>query len=171
MTPLFMFTRWGLSSLELSLIATLLTSLPPSSCRDIPIYLPRASSKVAHRLVVFTLLEGNHWWTRDQGHALCFTAGIELCVLCDSDPPLPVLQGSIEAYWSLVEHHLKNYCHSFLRCVPFSLKFDPAILAFCLVGLDKSKSLTCLCPSSPNQTRTALTAGEHVAVATPMSHV
>lgn len=50
--------RWGLSSLELSIIAMLLSSLPPSLCRDIPIYLPKASNKVAHRLVVFTLLEG-----------------------------------------------------------------------------------------------------------------
>ena len=50
--------RWGLSSLELCVISMLLSSLPPSSCRDIPIYLPKASNKVAHRLVVLTLLEG-----------------------------------------------------------------------------------------------------------------
>ena len=50
--------RWGLSSLELCIISMLLSSLPPSLCRDIPIYLPKASNKVAHRLIVLTLLEG-----------------------------------------------------------------------------------------------------------------
>ena len=52
--------RWGLSSLELCVISMLLSSLPPSSCRDIPIFLPKASNKVAHRLVVLTLLEGTY---------------------------------------------------------------------------------------------------------------
>lgn len=87
------------------------------------------------------------------------TSGIELSVLCDSDPPLPVLQESVEVYWSSMEHHLRNYYHAFPRCMPFSLKFDPSILALCLVCVDKKKSLTCLSPSSPNQYRTTLTAG------------
>ena len=69
---LYVPSRWGLSSLELSLIAMLLTSLPQSSCRDIPIYLPRASSKVPHRLVAFTLLEGTHcWWWDTHGLWFC----------------------------------------------------------------------------------------------------
>lgn len=50
--------RWGLSSLELCIMSMFLSSLPPSSCRDIPIYLPKASNKVAHRLIILTLLEG-----------------------------------------------------------------------------------------------------------------
>ena len=54
----FTTCRWSLSSVELSIVAMLLSSLPPSLCRDIPIYLPKASNKTAHRLVVFTLFEG-----------------------------------------------------------------------------------------------------------------
>ena len=54
----FTTCRWSLSSLELSVVTVLLSSLPPSLCRDIPIYLPKASNKTAHRLVVFTLSEG-----------------------------------------------------------------------------------------------------------------
>ena len=80
-------------------------------------------------------------------------------MLCDSDPPLPVLQEAVEVYWSSMEHHLRNCCHTFPHCMPLSIKFDPSILALCLVGLDKNRSLTCLSPTSSNQSRTTLTAG------------
>ena len=87
--------------------------------------------------------------------------GVELCVLCDSDPPLPVLQENVEAYWLSVEHQLRNSCLAYPRCLSLSLKFDQSILALCLVNLDKRKSLTCLSPSSSSQSRTTLlTAGE-----------
>ena len=88
-----------------------------------------------------------------------FVVGIDLCVLCDSDPPLPVLQEAVEVCWSPVEHYLRSYSHTHSRCVPAALKFDASILALCLVRLDKSKSLTCLSPSSSAESRTALTAG------------
>ena len=91
----------------------------------------------------------------------CICLGIELCVLCDSDPPLPVLQENVKAYWSPVEHQLRNCCLAFPRCLPLSLTFDQSVLALCLVNLDKRKSLTCLSPSSSSQSRTTLlTAGE-----------
>ena len=89
------------------------------------------------------------------------STGVELCVLCDSDPPLPVLQENVEVYWSSVEHQLRNCCLAYPRCLSLSMKFDQSILAFSLVNLDKRKSLTCLSPSSSNQSRTTLlTAGE-----------
>lgn len=50
--------RWELSPFETSLLSLFLCCLPPAACRDIPIYLPKASSKVAHRLVIFTLFDG-----------------------------------------------------------------------------------------------------------------
>ena len=88
--------------------------------------------------------------------------GVEVCVLCDSDPPLPVLQENVEVYWSSVEHQLRNSCLAYPRCLSLSLKFDQSVLALCLVNLDKRKSLTCLSPSSSNQRTTLLMAGEAI---------
>ena len=137
--------RWELSTLEISLLSLFLSSLPPAFCRDIPVYLPRASNKVAHRLLVFTLLEG-----------------IEVSVLCGPEPPMTVVQGLVEGYWSGMAETLRGCSHTFPRCVPLGLNFEPSVLAFCLVNLESCRCLTSLKPStSPESLRSTLTAGTY----------
>ena len=129
--------------MEIGLLSLFPSSLPPASCRDIPVYLPKASNKVAHRLIIFNLIEG-----------------IELCVLCGPDPPLSTVQNVAESFWSGMVESLRSCTHVFPRCVPLSLNLDPSILAFSLVNLDTRRSVTSLKPSTvPDTLRTALSPG------------
>ena len=143
LTSTFLSHRWELSTLEISLLSLFLSSLPPASCRDIPVYLPRASNKVAHRLLVITLLEG-----------------IEVSLLCGPEPALTVVQGLVKDYWSGIVETLRGCAHVFPRCVPLGLNFEPSVLAFCLVNLDSCRCLTSLKPSTaPESLQSTLTAG------------
>lgn len=132
-----------LSPLETSLLSLFLCSLPPASSRDIPIYLPKASNKVAHRLVIFTLFEGVH-----------------LSIICNPEPPLTALQEQLSQYWTPLATQLKTSIHTVPRNIPLGLTLEPCILAFCLVNVETSRSLTSLRPTAAgDHQKAALTPG------------
>ena len=86
-----------------------------------------------------------------------------MCVLCNPEPPLAKVQSLLDDYWLPMETNLRNCVHTYPRCVPMSLNFDPAVLAFCLINLETSRCLTSLRPSSLHSqysSRTTLSAGE-----------
>eukprot|EP00731_Ephydatia_muelleri_P006406 Em0003g654a len=121
---------WKLSSLEIGLLAHLIASLPPSRCQDIPVYLPRASNKVAHRMLVFSLLEGVH-----------------VCVLCDAEPSLRRAQDEVGVYWSGLTERLVR-CARNTSCVPAGVELSSSLLAFCLVNLKSRRCVSSLKPST-----------------------
>ena len=121
---------WNLSPLEIGLLAHLIASLPPARCQDIPVYLPRASNKVAHRMLVFSLLEGVH-----------------VCVLCDAEPSLRRAQDEVGVYWSGLTERLVK-CARNPSSVPPGVDLSPSVLAFCLVNLRSRRCVSSLKPST-----------------------
>ena len=61
-----------------------------TSC-DIPIYLPRVSPNVAHRLLIFTLIVGAN-------------GGMRACVLCGPEPSLTDVQEKLVERWVAAEY-------------------------------------------------------------------
>lgn len=141
--------RWTLSPLEISLLAHLITSLPPAPCQDVPVYLPKASNKVAHRMLTFRLLEG-----------VC------MCVLCDAEPSLRRAQEEVCTYWSGLTEKLVK-CARNSSCVPAGVDFNPSLLAFCLVNLTAQRCVASLSPCAVGGdtiANTSLSAGERMGV-------
>lgn len=58
-------------------------------CIDVPVFLPKASNNVAHRLLVFQLVEG-----------------VQVMVLCDSEPSLFEAQEIVRSVWNPVKDKL-----------------------------------------------------------------
>ncbi|XP_014662287.1 PREDICTED: protein fuzzy homolog [Priapulus caudatus] len=120
---------WGLTGMELVLISLLVSTLPPGSSRDIPVFLPQGSPTVPHRLCTLQL-----------------TAGVEACVLCGPAPSLARLSDELARYWrppyesvrSLAQLHPRNFSHH--------LRIDPNILGFVLVNTEAHR---CLCSVQP----------------------
>ena len=49
---------WALPPLEQTLLLLLVAALPHASARDLPVFLPIGSPKIAHRLLTFHLMTG-----------------------------------------------------------------------------------------------------------------
>ena len=103
---LFLCLRWDLSPIEIILLSLFISSLPLAQSYDIPVFLPRASNKVAHRLLAFTLVEN-----------------VTLVVLCDSEPPLHEVQKLAHQFWSVVRDKL---C-SLAMTLPRSMRWLPGV--------------------------------------------
>ncbi|CAI8033258.1 Protein fuzzy homolog [Geodia barretti] len=116
--------------------------LPLFTAKDIPVYLPVASNKIPHRLLVFAVKEG-----------------VELCILCDSGPSLVDIEMTIENYWSGVSDSLKACVRSYPRCFPGSLTFDPSVLGACLINMESGRCLSTFSPSPGTETPSTLSAG------------
>ena len=78
--------RWQLDAQEIILLSLFLSSLPSSQCTDIPVYLPKASNTIAHRLLIFQLVQG-----------------VDLMVMCDSEPSLAEAQEIVRTFWTPVK--------------------------------------------------------------------
>lgn len=81
--------RWQLHTQETILLSLLVSHLPQVQCIDIPVYLPMASSDVAHRLLVFQLVDD-----------------VRVMALCDSEPSLSVAQEIVRNVWTNVKDKL-----------------------------------------------------------------
>ena len=87
--PPFFSNRWDLDPIEIIVLSLFTSSLPLAQSYDIPVFLPRASNTVAHRLLAFTLVEN-----------------VTLVVLCNSEPPLTEVQKLAHQFWSVVRDKL-----------------------------------------------------------------
>ncbi|XP_046846982.1 protein fuzzy homolog isoform X2 [Xenia sp. Carnegie-2017] len=121
---------WDLSSTELVLLSLLITSQPECSSRDIPIFLPQGSPKVAHRLATFQIVEG-----------------VEICVICGPNPSLLEIEEKfLFNYWNPAIDNVKQCLLSHPRNLTPSMSLDNGVLGFILVNTDERK---CLCSVFP----------------------
>ncbi|CAB3990223.1 Hypothetical predicted protein, partial [Paramuricea clavata] len=121
---------WELSSTELVLLSLVIHSQPECSSRDIPIFLPQGSPKVAHRLVTFQILEG-----------------VEVCVICGPNPSLQEIeQKLVFNYWNPAMDTVKQCLRSHPRNLTPNMSLDNGILGFILVNTEERK---CLCSVFP----------------------
>ncbi|XP_042200985.1 protein fuzzy homolog isoform X2 [Callorhinchus milii] len=121
---------WRLEAQEVMLLAWLVASLPPSSSRDYPIYLPHGSPTVPHRLLTFQLLPG-----------------LEVCLLCGPAPSLEHVHTQLVArYWSPELEMLKGCVRAHQRSVPHSMPLHQSILGFLLINTEQNKNLFTLQP-------------------------
>jgi len=121
---------WALPSLEQTLLLLLVAALPHASSRDLPVFLPIGSPKIAHRLLTFHLM-----------------SGVEICVICGPEPSLATLQPDIERFWRPTFENLRNLSRLTPRFIPESLSLDPNLLGFVLVNTAQNQCLWTVQPS------------------------
>ena len=124
--------------MEQILLSLLPTSLSPSQCADLPVYLPIASNTVAHRLLIFHLYNG-----------------VYIIVLCDAEPSLAVAQELVLKTCLPLRDRVIGLPLVVPRCLPLSISFDPNVLSLCLVNLTSHRCIVSLL-SSEGQENTAL---------------
>ena len=85
--------RWKLKPTELSLLCHLVKANVKrgTTSADIPAYLPHASSRIPHRLVVFHLMRS-----------------CQVLLLLGPEPPLSLLLPQVPRYWSVVRDRLEE---------------------------------------------------------------
>ncbi|PVD33781.1 hypothetical protein C0Q70_05042 [Pomacea canaliculata] len=115
---------WSLSGTELVLLGMLVSGLPPSTSRDVPIYLPHGSPTVPHRLLTFQLING-----------------VEACVICGPKPTLFDLQGEVVRFWRPALDILRTASHVIPCNFPNTVSLDQNILGFLLVNNETSRCL------------------------------
>ncbi|GFS24611.1 fuzzy-like protein [Elysia marginata] len=115
---------WALTAGELTLLSSLLLSLPECSARDIPVYLPYGSPTVPHRLLTFELLRS-----------------VTVCVICGPSPPLADLEKEVARFWVPAVETLKSARKTVPRNIPVSLEMDSNILGFILVNTSTHQCL------------------------------
>lgn len=128
---------WQLDAQEIILLSLFPSSLPSSQCTDIPVYLPKASNTIAHRLLIFQLVEG-----------------VDLMVMCDSEPSLAEAQEIVRTFWTPIKDRFSGLSLQVPRCLPLRISFDKNILGLCLVNLSTHQTILSLL-SSENQESTA----------------
>ncbi|XP_077580443.1 protein fuzzy homolog [Stigmatopora nigra] len=134
---------WRLAPQEIVLLSALIRVLSDSaaaSC-DCPVFLPRGSPTVAHRLLRFRLLPG-----------------IEVCVLCGPTPSLHDAEtGLLGRFWSPLADSLRGCLTAGERRLPPSVSLRPDVLAFLLVNRENRRSVSGARPggdaTSPSGTR------------------
>ncbi|GFN98622.1 protein fuzzy homolog [Plakobranchus ocellatus] len=115
---------WVLTARELTLLSTLLMSLPECSARDVPVYLPHGSPTVPHRLLTFELLRN-----------------VMACVICGPSPPLSELEREIGRFWMPAVETLKSVRKTLPRNIPHSIEVDANILGFILINTSTHRCL------------------------------
>ncbi|XP_074660651.1 protein fuzzy homolog [Tubulanus polymorphus] len=122
---------WSLSQLEQVLLSLLNVSLPECSFRDIPIYLPKASPKVPHRLLTFQLVNG-----------------VEVWVICGPKPSLVELEREVSRFWRTAFEALKSLTWVHPRNLPTTVQLDASVLALLLVDTASRRCVSSVCPST-----------------------
>lgn len=121
---------WRLAPQEVVLLSALIRSLAGSattSC-DYPVFLPRGSPNVAHRLLRFQLLPG-----------------ADVCILCGPTPSLHRAKtGLVVPFWTPLMETLRDCLAVGQRCLPASVSLRPDVLALLLINREKRRSVTCV---------------------------
>lgn len=121
---------WRLAPQEVVLLSALIRSLTGSgtaSC-DYPVFLPRGSPNVAHRLLRFQLLPG-----------------ADVCILCGPTPSLHRAKtGLVVPFWTPLMETLRDCLAVGQRCLPASVSLRPDVLALLLINREKRRSITCV---------------------------
>lgn len=121
---------WRLAPQEVVLLSALIRSLTGSgttSC-DYPVFLPRGSPNVAHRLLRFQLLPG-----------------ADVCLLCGPSPSLHRAEtGLVVPFWTPLTETLRDCLAVGQRCLPASVSLRPDVLALLLISRDKRRSVSCV---------------------------
>ena len=100
--------RWQLDTQEIILLSLFPSSLPSSQCTDIPVYLPKASNTIAHRLLIFQLVQG-----------------VDLMVMCDSEPSLAEAQEMVRTFWTPIKDRFSGLSLQVPRLVLLLYLFIP----------------------------------------------
>lgn len=121
---------WRLAPQEVVLLSALIRSLSGSgttSC-DYPVFLPRGSPNVAHRLLRFQLLPG-----------------ADVCILCGPTPSLHRAKtGLVVPFWTPLMETLRDCLAVGQRCLPASVSLRPDVLALLLINRETHRSVTCV---------------------------
>jgi len=119
---------WRLAPQEVVLLSALMRSLSASgsaSC-DYPVFLPKGSPTVAHRLLRFQLLPG-----------------ADVCVLCGPTPSLHKAEsGPVARFWTPLVETLRGCLAIGERCLPASVSLRPDMLAVLLINRDTRRSVS-----------------------------
>ncbi|XP_034410628.1 protein fuzzy homolog isoform X2 [Cyclopterus lumpus] len=119
---------WRLAPQEVVLLSALMRSLSASgsaSC-DYPVFLPKGSPTVAHRLLRFQLLPG-----------------ADVCVLCGPTPSLHRAEsGLVGRFWTPLVETLRGCLAIGERCLPGSVSLRPDVLAVLLINRDARRSVS-----------------------------
>lgn len=121
---------WRLAPQEVVLLSALIRSLAgsgTSSC-DYPVFLPRGSPNVAHRLLRFQLLPG-----------------ADVCILCGPTPSLHRAETRLVVpFWTPLMDTLRDCLAVGERCLPASVSLRPDVLALLLINRETRRSVTCV---------------------------
>lgn len=137
---------WRLAPQEVVLLSALIRSLTGSgtTSSDYPVFLPRGSPNVAHRLLRFQLLPG-----------------ADVCILCGPTPSLHrATTGLVVPFWTPLMEALRECLAVGQRCLPASVSLRPDVLALLLISRQTRRSVTCVQtslqmsdPPPPSKTR------------------
>ena len=122
---------WQLLPSEMMLVIMLVRSMPHSSARDFPIYLPHGSPNVPHRLLTMEIIEN-----------------VEVCVICGPEPSLQsVLVNHLSRYWkSRTVDILWTCCSSHPKNFPSNIIIDSLIDGFILANVEDGRCLASISP-------------------------
>ncbi|KAM8850360.1 protein fuzzy homolog [Spinachia spinachia] len=119
---------WRLAPQEVVLLSALMRSLSASgsaSC-DYPVFLPKGSPTVAHRLLRFQLLPG-----------------AEVCVLCGPTPSLHKAESALVGrFWAPLVETLRDCLAIGDQCLPGSVSLRPDLLAVLLINRETRRSVS-----------------------------
>lgn len=125
---------WRLAPQEVVLLSALMRTLSASgsaSC-DYPVFLPKGSPTVAHRLLRFQLLPG-----------------ADVCVLCGPTPSLHKAEsGLVGAFWTPLAETLRGCLAIGEQCLPGSVSLRPDLLAVLLINRETRRSVSLVRPST-----------------------
>ncbi|ELU10103.1 hypothetical protein CAPTEDRAFT_17914 [Capitella teleta] len=130
---------WKMDVVERVILTILVSSLPKSSSRDIPVFLPISSPKVPHRLMTFSL-----------------ASDVEVCVVCGPKPTLADLQSEVVRFWKSSVDSLASLSRNFPRCFPPNAALDKNLLGFLLENTDTGVCLSSVQPFGPNDSDPSL---------------
>lgn len=117
---------WQLSHRETVLLSYLIDSHRPESPADIPVFLPAASPKLSHRLLVFKIKEG-----------------VFVSALCGPEQNLQQVANEIvPQYWSPASDCLEAVACYKDKGMPETVQLDPGIVAFIYLCWDVNRCLS-----------------------------
>ncbi|XP_062503133.1 protein fuzzy homolog [Corticium candelabrum] len=117
---------WQLSCKEAVLLSCLVNSHQFESTVDIPVFLPVASPKLSHRLLVFR-----------------FKEDVFICALCGPEHDLQQVENEIiPQYWNPASDCLDFILQDKDRGLPDTVQLDAGILAFIYLCFDLNRSLS-----------------------------
>lgn len=116
---------WQLQTIETSLLSYVIYNLRNVTASDTPVYLPKGSPVVPHRLITVTLIER-----------------VQVAIVCGPEPSLHDIQTKyIAHFWSPLVPYLRESLRSVSRSFPPELKVDHNVLSFVLLNMADGRSL------------------------------